>query len=100
MSTTLVRARVEATRASRVNQILDSIGLTPGDAVKMLYAQIEAMRGIPFAVQQNGYAYAMSEYGATREEVDALAARMEKNYRREKKAGTIRRARGIADLRE
>ncbi len=90
MATTLLRTRVERTRALKVGKILSSLGLKPNDAVNMLYAQIEQHRGLPFAVQEDGYAYAKNEYGLTPVEVDAAAKRIRRSIARERKAGTIK----------
>ena len=98
MSTTIIRARVDSKHAKNAREILSSIGLKTSDAVSMLMAQIVAHRGIPFAVQEDGYAYAMREYGATPEEVGAASARMNANIARERKAGTIKRIRKLEDL--
>jgi len=98
MSTTIIRARVDSKHARIASEILSAIGLKTSDAVSMLMAQIVAHRGIPFAVQEDGYAYAMREYGATPEEVDAACERMERNIERERKAGTIKCIRKVEDL--
>ena len=98
MSTVIIRARVDGKHARAAREILSNIGLKPSDAVSMLMAQIVARRGMPFAVQEEGYAYAMSEYGATPQEVDAASKRMDRNIARERKAGTIKRIRTVEDL--
>jgi len=49
-STALVRARVDRRRKARVEKILEQLGVTPTQAVNMLYAQIERRRAIPFPV--------------------------------------------------
>jgi antitoxin component of RelBE/YafQ-DinJ toxin-antitoxin module len=74
------------------------MGLKPSDAVSMLMAKIVSQRGIPFAVQEDGYAYALGEYGATRENVDTAHERMKRNIARERKAGTIKRIGKLEDL--
>ena len=48
--TAILRARVDPQRMARVEKILRSLGLTPTQAVNMLFAQIERRRAIPFAV--------------------------------------------------
>jgi len=98
MSTTIIRARVDSKHARIASEILSAIGLKTSDAVSMLMAQIVAHRGIPFAVQEDGYAYAMREYGASPAEVDAACERMDRNIARERKAGTIKRIRKVEDL--
>jgi len=98
MDTVIIRARVDGKHARAAKEILSNIGLKPADAVSMLMAQIVAHRGIPFAAQEDGYAYALREYGATPKEVDAASERMDRNIARERKAGTIKRIRGVEDL--
>lgn len=44
----LFRARVPARRLKKAEKILDRFGLKPGDAVNMLFAQIELHNGVPF----------------------------------------------------
>jgi addiction module RelB/DinJ family antitoxin len=46
----ILRARVDPQRMARVEKILRRLGLTPTQAVNMLFAQIERRRAIPFAV--------------------------------------------------
>jgi DNA-damage-inducible protein J len=48
--TAIVRARVDSRRKARVERILSQLGLTPTQAVNMLFAQIERRRAIPFPV--------------------------------------------------
>ena len=48
--TAILRARVDPQRMARVEKILRRLGLTPTQAVNMLFAQIERRRAIPFAV--------------------------------------------------
>jgi addiction module RelB/DinJ family antitoxin len=49
-STAVVRTRVPARRLQRAEKILSKLGLTAGDAVNMMLAQIEIRRGLPFEV--------------------------------------------------
>ena len=44
----LVRARVEPRRKRNAESILSKLGISPGQAINMLYAQIEIKRGLPF----------------------------------------------------
>ena len=48
--TAVVRTLVPARRLQRAERILHKLGLTPGDAVNMLLAQIEIRQGLPFEV--------------------------------------------------
>ena len=70
MPTTVVRARVERSRARMAEKILFRMGLKPSDAVNMLYAQIVQQRGIPFALVDAGSDYARTEYGLTEAGMD------------------------------
>ena len=99
MSTTILRTRVDSRRAAAAKKILGSLGLDATTAVNMLFAQVIARRGLPFAVQEDGYAYAASEYGLTPAEVDAADKRILRSLEREAKAGTLKRARTADDLR-
>ena len=90
MSTTLLRARVDTRHAAAAKKILAGLGLDTTAAVNMLFAQVVAQRGLPFAVQENGYAYAASEYGLTPAELDAADKRIRRSLERERKAGTLK----------
>jgi addiction module RelB/DinJ family antitoxin len=94
MATTLLRTRVDRDRTKEATKILGRLGLKPSDAVNMLMAQIVYRRGLPFDVQESGYAYAQSEYGLTPAEMDAAEKRIRQRIAKEKKAGTIREFRG------
>jgi addiction module RelB/DinJ family antitoxin len=98
VNTTVIRARVERQRAQRVNEILGALGLKPGDAVNLFFAQIEAHQGLPFAVRLDGYDYARSEYGLTREETDRLSRRMKTSVARARRTGALREVKTAEDL--
>lgn len=49
-SSILLRTRVPSSRMERVEEILDRLGLKPGDAVNMFFAQIELRGSLPFEV--------------------------------------------------
>ncbi len=98
MATTLLRTRVDARRAAAAKKILHGLGLDATTAVNMLFAQVIARRGLPFAVQEDGDAYAQSEYGLTPAEMDAAAKRIRQSIARERKAGTIRPVKSADDL--
>jgi addiction module RelB/DinJ family antitoxin len=98
MSTTVIRTRVDRERARQVSEILGDIGLKPSDAVNMLFAQIVAHNGIPFAVQRDGYTYARAEYGLEPEEVDRLTRRMKASVLSARRAGTLREVTTLEDL--
>jgi addiction module RelB/DinJ family antitoxin len=99
MSTTILRTRVDTRRAAAAKKILAGLGLDATSAVNMLFAQVIARRGLPFAVQEDGYAYALSEYGLTPAEMDAAEERIRRGIERERKAGTLKTVRSIDDLR-
>jgi len=98
MATTLLRTRVDRSRAKQASAILAGLGLKPSDAVNLLFAQVIAHRGLPFAVQEQGYAYAASEYGLTPPALDAAARRLRQRVARERKAGTVRPVSSPDDL--
>jgi addiction module RelB/DinJ family antitoxin len=98
MPTTLLRTRVDSRRAAAAKKILADLGLDATSAVNIFFAQVIAHRGLPFAVQEDGYAYARSEYGLTSAEMDAAAKRIRRGVARERKAGTIRPVKSADDL--
>lgn len=49
-STAILRARIDPRRKARVEKILEQLGVTPTQAVNMLYAQIERRKEIPFPI--------------------------------------------------
>ncbi len=87
MATTLLRTRVDARRAAAAKKILHGLGLDATSAVNMLFAQIVARRGLPFSVQEEGDAYAASEYGLTPAEMDRAAKRIKRDVARAVKRG-------------
>jgi len=99
MATTLLRARVDRRQAAAAKKILAGLGLKPGDAVGMLLAQVVAHRGLPFPVQEEGYAYARAEYGLTPREVDAAESRIVQSMDKARKSGSVRRVNSADDLR-
>jgi addiction module RelB/DinJ family antitoxin len=62
----LVRARIEPRRKRNAEAILDKLGISPGQAINMLYAQIELKHGLPFPVvaEENGDVLAPIEHVA------------------------------------
>ncbi len=48
--TAVLRTRIDPRRKARVEKILEELGLTPTQAVNLLFAQIERRRAIPFAL--------------------------------------------------
>jgi DNA-damage-inducible protein J len=49
--TATIRARVEPSLKSEVEDILEQLGLTASETVQMLYRQIKLQRGLPFDVR-------------------------------------------------
>jgi addiction module RelB/DinJ family antitoxin len=48
--TVMVRLRVESQIKQKVEEILDELGLTPTQVVKILFAQIVARKEVPFRI--------------------------------------------------
>ena len=46
----LFRARVDAKRLERARKVLDRIGLNPGEAVNLFFAQVALRGDLPFTV--------------------------------------------------
>jgi DNA-damage-inducible protein J len=49
--TATIRARLEPSLKSEVEDILDQLGLTASETVHLLYRQIQLQRGLPFDVR-------------------------------------------------
>ena len=47
-STAIIRTRIDPRRKTRAEAILNKLGVTPTQAINMLYAQIELRKAIPF----------------------------------------------------
>jgi len=47
-SSAILRTRIDSRRKARVEKILLQLGLTPSQAINMLFAQIERRKAIPF----------------------------------------------------
>ena len=48
--TILLRTRIDARRKKNAERILQRVGLTPGQLVNMVFAQVELKNGVPFSV--------------------------------------------------
>lgn len=71
--TAILRTRIDLRRKAKVEKILEKLGVTPTQAVNMLYAQIEHRRGIPFPVNIEDNSDVLPSdlhYGAVMEEID------------------------------
>ena len=49
--TATIRARIEPSLKSEVEDILSQLGLTASETVQLLYRQIKLQRGLPFEVR-------------------------------------------------
>lgn len=49
-STAIIRTRIDPRRKTRAEAILNKLGITPTQAINMLYAQIELRKAIPFPI--------------------------------------------------
>lgn len=49
--TGMIRARIDAELKGRVETILDDLGLSASDAIRVFYKQIELTKGLPFDVR-------------------------------------------------
>ena len=47
-ATAIIRTRIDPRRKTRAEAILSKLGVTPTQAINMLYAQIELRKAIPF----------------------------------------------------
>lgn len=54
--TAILRTRIDPRRKARVEKILDGLGLTPSQAINLLFAQIERRKAIPFALTLEDHA--------------------------------------------
>lgn len=67
-----VRARVELKRKRNAERILETLGITPGQAINMLYAQIELKKGLPFPVSTEDNSDILIPLGHVAENLDKL----------------------------
>ncbi len=51
MKTSTIRTRIEPALKAEVETILSSLGLTPSEAIQLLYSQIKLRKGLPFTVE-------------------------------------------------
>ena len=50
MKTAVIHARIEPQVKSQAESVLQSLGISPTDAIRIFYRQITLRRGLPFAV--------------------------------------------------
>lgn len=50
---TLFRARVDAVHLEKARRVLSRLGMTPGDAVNVFFAQVALRKDLPFVVTAN-----------------------------------------------
>ncbi|MGA2447030.1 MAG: type II toxin-antitoxin system RelB/DinJ family antitoxin [Opitutaceae bacterium] len=55
--TVLFRTRIDARRKKNAERILARVGLTPGQLVNMVFAQVELRGGVPFPVNATDDGY-------------------------------------------
>ena len=86
--TVLFRTRIDARRKKNAERILHRVGLTPGQLVNMVFAQVELKNGVPFPVTTTDDGYLPHLPNA-----ETLAALREKSGRRFQRVGAF-----LADL--
>jgi len=93
-ATTLVRARVPVARLKKVRGILSRMGTDTSGLINMVFAQVEINKGLPFPMQagpvEDGYAYALREYGLSREEMTAFDADVDAEIEEARRNKTFR----------
>ena len=47
----MIRARVEPSLKHKAENVFDTLGLTPTEAITLFYTQVTLRRGLPFAVK-------------------------------------------------
>ncbi len=80
--TGMIRARVEPGLKTRAEAVLDKLGLSPSDAIRLFYTQITLSRGLPFPVEipnaatrralRDADAGKVTHYGSTAELFETL----------------------------
>jgi DNA-damage-inducible protein J len=88
--TVLFRTRIDARRKKNAERILQRVGLTPGQLVNMVFAQVELRNGVPFPVSATDDGYLPHIPNA-----ETLAALRKKSVRRFLKVDDF-----LADLRK
>lgn len=48
--TTTIRARIEPKLKAEAEAVLAKLGLTPSDAIRLLYHQVKLAKGLPFEI--------------------------------------------------
>ncbi|MDR1010582.1 MAG: type II toxin-antitoxin system RelB/DinJ family antitoxin [Opitutaceae bacterium] len=89
MSTTLLRARVDAEKDAEATRILSMLGIDKTTALNMYFAKIITVGGIPFETRLEGGEYARREYGAGPGQLDRATKRAAAEIRRLKKQGKL-----------
>jgi len=51
LKNSIIRARIETELKEKVESVLNSLGMTPTDAIRVFFKQIELRNGLPFAVE-------------------------------------------------
>ena len=51
MKNSVIRARIEPELKENVEKVLNSLGMTPTDAIRIFFRQIELRKGLPFVIE-------------------------------------------------
>lgn len=51
MKNSVIRARIEPELKENVEKVLNSLGMTPTDAIRIFFKQIELRNGLPFVIE-------------------------------------------------
>ncbi len=51
MKASIIRARIEPQLKENVENVLNSLGMTSAEAIRVFFKQIELRKGLPFAVE-------------------------------------------------
>lgn len=70
--TSLLQVRLAQEIKSEAEAILNKLGVTPAQAVKMFFAQIILKKGFPFAVSQKARTQEFQEENASIEQLDLI----------------------------
>jgi addiction module RelB/DinJ family antitoxin len=81
-----VRYRIDSALVKKAKEVCDELGITPTQAVSMLFAQLVNQRGLPFRPSEFP---ALEEYGVTLAEAEAAEADALKEIQADRKAGKV-----------
>ncbi|MGH7954096.1 MAG: type II toxin-antitoxin system RelB/DinJ family antitoxin [Limisphaerales bacterium] len=87
-----IRLRIERNLLREADEVCREIGISPGGAVSMFFAQLVKLRGLPF---RPSHFPALEEYGATLEQAAAAAEhRALAEIKKARKAGRLKKFTG------